>query len=298
VDVREGDRVRRGDPVLRFDTRTSPDAVARLEQAREAYADAERQVRRLGPLLEQGAVAESDFDAANTRFKTAEADLRDARLKVEVVSPIDGVVTLLAVNAGDAVGAGTVVAQVASLDTVRIEAEVSTDVARELNPGARVFLAEAGDEGGEPVNLKGAEVPPSTTREGTLRRVSLGADPVTRLHLVEAVVANPGARLRPGEYVTLNVLVREVGPTRIAPRAALLTDRSPEPGDAVPVYALEDDIARLRTVQVGTVSEDDVEIREGLEAGDRVVTFGANRLQDGAKIKIHAVDGVRAEPPS
>jgi multidrug efflux pump subunit AcrA (membrane-fusion protein) len=85
--VREGARVQRGDVLVRFDTRTSPDRMARLTQVTEAYENAKRQVVRLEPLFAAGAVAESDLDAARTQLAIAEADLRNSRLELETVSP-------------------------------------------------------------------------------------------------------------------------------------------------------------------------------------------------------------------
>ena len=132
VVTREGERVRRGQTLIRYDTAISPDRMARIDQVRESYENAKRQVDRLEPLYKEGAISESDLDAARTALAIAEADLRDARLELAVASPIDGVATLIAVRAGDSVESGDVVAQVAILDSVRIEADVSGEAVREL----------------------------------------------------------------------------------------------------------------------------------------------------------------------
>jgi len=103
VYVHEGQRVSRGDRLLDYDIHTAPDVVARLKQSQAAFDNAKRQVDRLQPLLEQGAISESQLDDAKTQLDVAEANLRDARLQVEEVSPIDGVVTLMGVTPGQAV---------------------------------------------------------------------------------------------------------------------------------------------------------------------------------------------------
>jgi membrane fusion protein (multidrug efflux system) len=279
--VREGQAVRRGETLVRFDTDISPDRMARLAQVRESYDNARRQVARLEPLYEEGAIAESELDAARTQLAIAEADLRNARLELEVVSPIDGVATLIAVRSGDAVEGGDVVAQVAALDSVRVEADVSGATVKELRSGQPAYLD----------GMAGGEAPPP----GRLTRVALGADPDTRLFRVEATMENNG-ELRPGLVVTLEVVVDRIGPVTVISESALVTDEEPVAGGRYDVWAVTGGAAALTSVEVGQSAEGLVEVRSGLEAGDHVVVFGGNRLKEGAKVRLHRVDGMK--PPA
>lgn len=278
--VREGERVRRGRKLLRYDTVTSPDRMARLAQAREAYENAQRNLDRLEPLYREGAVAESDLDAARTALAIAEADLRNARLELEIESPLDGVVTLVAVRAGDAVDIGDVVAQVAILDSVRVGADVAGETVREIEVGDPVLLEERFAAGREPGRA-----------DGRVTRVSLGANPDTRLFRVEAILDNSDGRLRPGLTVTLEVVVDRAAGVTIMPVAAILDDRAVTAGSEHDVYVVDGDVARLTRVTIGRLAEDVVEVVSGAGDGDRVVVFGANRLKDGAAVRIHRVDG-------
>jgi membrane fusion protein (multidrug efflux system) len=282
VVVREGQRVKRGQTLAHFDTDISPDRMARVAQVRESYENAKRQVARLEPLYEEGAIAESELDAARTRLAIAEADLRNARLELEVVSPIDGVATLIACRSGDAVEAGDVVAQVAVLDSVRIESDVSGGTVSELRSGQPVYLD----------GMAGGEAP----APGRLTRVALGANPDTRLFRVEATLDN-NSELRPGLVVTLEVIVDRVGPVTVISESALLGDEAPAPGGRFDVWAVSDNTAVRTTIEIGQSAEGLVEVRSGLDNGDHVVIFGGNRLKDGAKIRLHRVDGAEVERP-
>lgn len=284
VVILEGERVRRGQTLVRYDTDISPDRMARLDQVTEAYENAKRQVDRLEPLFEEGAIAESELDAARTVLAIAEADLRNARLELEVVSPLDGVATLIAVRAGDAVESGDVVAQVAILDSVRVDADVSGETVRELRAGAHVFRGDSfAGRGARPDATEGAD--------GRITRVSLGANPDTRLFGIEAVLDNSDGLLRPGLVITLNAVVDRVGPVTVMPRLAILGDEAVIPGSTHDVFVVEDDVAVRKTVEVGQMEEDLVEVVSGVADGDRVVVFGANRLTDGAKTRFHRIDG-------
>jgi membrane fusion protein (multidrug efflux system) len=276
VEVREGQHVKRGQTLVRFDTDISPERMARLVQARESYDNAKRQVRRLEPLYRQGAIAESELDAARTQLAIAEADLRRAKLDLEVVSPIDGVATFIAVRSGDAVESGDVVAQVAVLDSVRIGADVAGRTVTELRAGQPVYLDGMATDG--------------VAAPGRLTRVALGANPDTRLFRVEATVENKG-ELRPGLVVTLAVVVDRVGPVAVVSQSALQLDEEPEPGGQYDVWAVVEGAAEKTAVEVGRTAEGLVEVRSGLDEGDQVVVFGANRLREGAKVRLHRVDG-------
>lgn len=284
VEAREGERVRRGQTLVRYDVDISPDRMARLDQVTEAYENARRQVNRLEPLYEEGAISESDLDAARTTLAIAEADLRNARLELEVVSPLDGVATLIAVRAGDAVDIGDVVAQVAILDSVRVRADISGETVRELKAGQAVLLEDRFAAGREPDRV-----------DGRITRVSLGANPDTRLFRVEAILDNADRILRPGLTVTLDVVVNQVGPVTVMPRSAIVDDRAVVPGSEHEVYTVTDGVASMKTVQVGQVAEQLVELASGAADGEHVVVFGANRLKDGAKARLHRIDGELVE---
>ena len=284
VVTREGERVRRGQTLIRYDTAISPDRMARIDQVRESYENAKRQVDRLEPLYKEGAISESDLDAARTALAIAEADLRDARLELAVASPIDGVATLIAVRAGDSVESGDVVAQVAILDSVRIEADVSGEAVRELRSGAQVYLSEF-------AVVQSAQYE-AERADGRITRVSLGANPDTRLFRVEAVLDNADRSLRPGQVATLEAVVDRVGPVTVMSRLAILGDEAVVPGSVHDVFVVDDGVAVRKSVEIGQSEEDVVEVVSGLANGDKVVVFGANRLKDGMKTKLHKVDGV------
>jgi membrane fusion protein (multidrug efflux system) len=235
-------------------------------------------------LFNEGAIAESDLDAARTQLVIAQADLRNARLELEVVSPLDGIATLIAVRTGDVVDVGDVIAQVAILDSVRVGADVSGETIRELRVGAPVFVDRLPADGGEYRDEKGEP-------DGRITRVSLGANPDTRLFRMEAILDNADRSFSPGVVVTLNVVIDRVGPVTVMPQSAVLGDKTLLPGSSHDVFTVSNGTAARKTIKIGQVAEDLVEVVSGLDDGEQVVVFGANRLKDGAKAKLHRLDG-------
>jgi hypothetical protein len=109
---------------------------------------------------------------------------------------------------------------------------------------------------------------------------------------VEAVLDNADRSLRPGQVVTLDAVVDRVGPVTVMSRLAILGDKAIVPGSVHDVFVVDDGVAVRKSVEIGQSEEDVVEVVSGLANGDKVVVFGANRLKDGMKTKLHKVDGV------
>lgn len=284
VNVHEGDRVRRGQSLVEFDVEVSPDNIARLKQMRETYENAKRQVNRLEPLYEQGAISESDLDAARTQLAIAAANLRDSRLELEVVSPIEGVASLVSVRPGDVVPDGAVLVQIAVLDSVRVVADVSGTTAAALDPGDPVYLAGQTIVPDAPGGDGGAS-------RGRIARVSLGADPDTRLFRTEAILDNADGSLMPGDVVRLGVVTDRVSGVPVVPLAAVSDETEPRAGGSVPVFVVRDGKAERVDVGLGLVGDDGMEAESGVGAGEQVVVFGANLLGDGSPVRLHRIDG-------
>jgi multidrug efflux pump subunit AcrA (membrane-fusion protein) len=77
----------------------------------------------------------------------------------------------------------------------------------------------------------------------------------------------------------------------VVSQSALQLDEEPEPGGQYDVWAVVEGAAEKTAVEVGRTAEGLVEVRSGLDEGDQVVVFGANRLREGAKVRLHRVDG-------
>ena len=82
-----------------------------------------------------------------------------------------------------------------------------------------------------------------------------------------------------------------VGPVTVLPRAAIVDDRAVVAGSVHEVFVVADGVASLEPIEIGQVSDDLVEVVAGPIDGARVVVFGANRLKDGKKARLHRIDG-------
>lgn len=125
---------------------------------------------------------------------------------------------------------------------------------------------------------------------GTLQVIDNQVDPQTGTIRAKADFPNAKLQLWPGQFVNVRLLVNTLKGVVIAPTAAV--QRGPN-GPFVFVLGADDTVS-MRTVKVSQQNEKEAVISEGLTAGERVVTSGGGRLEDGTKVK--AGDARRPEP--
>ena len=267
IPVRVGQRVQEGDVVVR---QSSQGSMASVRQAEAARDQAQRTADRLRPLHEKGAVSDQDWDNALTALQVAEANLEAARKSIILTSPISGVVTDVVVTPGAFPGSGDPLVRISDLSRIQVLLQVSTDQKAELAMGQPVFL-------------------PGSDVQGRVTRIALQADLETRL--VEVEVTFPGGVARsssargagsstvlPGTLTTVEIVVGARDSTLRIPPAALHDDE---------VWVVDaQDQAHRRSVVIGLRARDHMEVLQGLEPGDRVVTAGASLLSEGTRVRI------------
>jgi len=119
-------------------------------------------------------------------------------------------------------------------------------------------------------------------------------DEATRRAQMKARIANPEGFLKPGMFANLE-LTLEVRPNAIViPEIALLWD-----GDVARVFVVKaDETVELRKVELGVRSPGEVEIARGLQAGERVVTEGLQKVVPGGPVRVSAPAATNAAGPA
>jgi HlyD family secretion protein len=224
------------------------DAGIALTQAQNAYALAQKQVNLK--------LAEGALNAAKGDTASAEAQLSYTK----IVSPIDGVVTDRPFYVGETPPSGTPILTVMDLSQVVARAHIAQQDALHLNAGDEASVFVPGQE---------------QAIKGKVTLVSPALDPNSTTVEVWVQVANPGGRLKPGASARVTMIGETVPHAIVAPVAALLTDTD---GVTSMIVLDKDNKPHKKKVKVGIRDGDDVQITEGLQGGERVVTIGAFEL--------------------
>lgn len=263
----DGQHVNKGDVLVELE---DAELRADVAEARAALADLESQYVRAKELFESQLVSDARMESlkAQRDANKAALDAAEARLAEAVVrAPFPGRVGLRRVSLGSLVGPSTVITTLDDTDTIKLDFDVP-----------ETALARVGS--GLPVVARSAAWPESTF-VGKVQSVDTRIDPVSRTVTVRALVPNPHDLLRPGMFLTVNLL-RENIVALMIPEQAIVPEQSRQ-------YVLVvngDGIIDKREVQLGRRRPGQVEVLKGLAEGDLVVAEGTQKATPGAPVTV------------
>jgi membrane fusion protein, multidrug efflux system len=187
--------------------------------------------------------------------------------KAPVESPLSGIIGRVYVDKGASVSPQTPVALVVDMDKVKIELDIPGKYLPQIKLGQ---LAE--------VNV---DAYPKDIFIGKVTKISPVVDTDTRTTPIEIMIDNPDYYFRPGMFARVGLVLQEKKAVPIVLKEAIL-GKAPD----LYVYAIRDDIAYKRNVELGIRQGAYFEIITGLEQGDLVVIMGQQRLYDGVKVRV------------
>jgi RND family efflux transporter MFP subunit len=270
--VEKGSPVTVGDAIFRLDD----DLLrAQVDQAR-ALADMARETwERRKRLYEEDHVgSELVYLEAKYGAEQAEASLRllEERLERTVIrAPISGILDSRQIEIGSMVAAGTPVARIVDSDPVKITAGVPERYAPDVSAGARATVT--------------FDVLPGEAFSGRISYAGVAVNARNRTFPVEAVLPNPGGIIKPEMVANLEVVRRSFENAIVIPQEALVRTE-----DGFTVFVVTEDsegpVVEGRVVEVGPGQNNQVLIRSGLEAGDRLVVVGQHSVAAGDRVNI------------
>jgi membrane fusion protein (multidrug efflux system) len=260
-----GDIVRAGDVIVDL---SSGAQFAGLEEARAAYQEAERQLARGQELAQSKIISESQLDTqrANRDAAKARMDVVRAQLSDRVITaPFDGILGLRRVSPGTLVTPGTSIATLDDISVIKLDFTVPERYLAVLSQGQDIVAL--------------SETYPDREFTGKVTSVESRVDPVTRSVTVRAELPNLERLLRPGMLLSVR-LYQAARQAIVVPEIAVL-----QVGTDAFIYRVAPDqtAARVR-VELGSRRRGEVEVVAGLAEGDTIVTEGAVKLRDGARV--------------
>jgi cobalt-zinc-cadmium efflux system membrane fusion protein len=284
--VAPGETVRQGQPLL---TVNSPDYSAARSayiKARTAFLLADKFYTRAQDLLSHGAIAEADFQQAESNRNQAQADLQSTEdalrvlgvndpeslaknppkttSQIPVLAPVGGEIVERLVGPGQLLQAGaTQVFTISDMSTVWVLVNVYQGEVAFVHPGDTVEIS--------------TDAYPDTFH-GRISYIASALDPATRTLQARIVTENPGKRLKKDMYVTASVSAGAIANALTIPDAAVLRDTENQPFVYVQSVVKQNEFAR-RSVQLGDSHAGRTQITDGLKENEHVVGDGSLFLQ-------------------
>src|SRR5262245_46798013 len=272
-----GQPVREGEVLAILDTRQ--------ERAQLAAAEAQRDLarinfERLDGLLKERVISRAEFDRATAEQRQAEARVGEIGATIDrktIRAPFSGVLGIRHVNLGQYLAGGDALVTLQSLDPIYVNFGVPQQAMAHVRAGrsVRVTIADLGD----------------VEFTGPITAIDSVVDESTRNVQVQATLANPAAKLRPGMFVQAEVAVGTTGAVIALPASAI--SYAPYGDSVFVVTDVKDQSGRTyrgvrqQFVKLGAARGDQIAVVSGLKPGEEVVTSGVFKLRNGSAVLVN-----------
>ncbi len=267
VNVDLGDYVPKGKVLVQLDDELK---VANLQTAEANYKKSKKDLERYEQLFKEKSATEAQLDQARFAFETAEAQYKIAKKQLEdtqIKAPFSGFIAARNVEVGSVISTGAMLFNLVDLSTVRVKIQV---------PERDIFKIKRGDK----VTLT-SDVLLQEQIYGVVGNIGNKADEVKTYPVEIFVKNNPKYFLKAGMFVRVQIPSATKGKSLLIPRQSLVGSiRNPQ------VYVVENNVARLRNIQLGSEIGKKLEVLGGLKEGEMVVTNGIINLKDNTKVTI------------
>lgn len=261
-----GDYVSKGKILVQLDDELK---VANLQTAEANYKKAKKDLERYEQLFQEKSTTAAQLDQVRFLYETAEAQYKIAKKQLEdtrIKAPFSGFIALRNVEVGSVVSPGAMLFNLVDLSTVRVKIQVPEKDIFKINRGDKVTLTTDALVG--------------KTFVGMVENIGSKADEA-KTYPVEIFVKNSKNLLKAGMFVRVQIPSAIKGKSLFISRQSLVGSiRNPQ------VYVVENNIAKLRNIQLGSEVGKKLEVLGGLKEGELVITNGIINLKDNTKVTI------------
>jgi len=266
INFEEGQKVKKGQLLISVD---KSKLEATLAQAEANMKMAETTNTRYESLIETRAISKQEFDQAQSSVAAnrAAVDLNKAQLKeATITAPFDGVMGDRRVSLGQFVTKGTILTFLINDDPMKAEFYIPERYLSRVKEGQTIELTIAAY--------------PNEKFKGEVYFIDPQIDELTRTALIKARVPNADGKLRRGMFANLELIVNVRENAIMIPDMALIAQ-----GEQVSVFAIDaESQAQPKVVKVGLRQAGMAEILSGLQAGDKVIIEGFQKIGPGSKV--------------
>ena len=273
VMVNEGDRVSKGQVLAKIDEGGLQNELAQLEaQERLAKTTYERQER----LWEQNIGSEMQYLEAKTNYEALQSSVNRLKSQLDktiVRAPFSGVVDDVISEQGEVVNPGqNQLFRLISLNNMYVEADVPENYLNKVSKGTDVKVS---------IGSVGREF------EGKISQVGNNINPNNRTFSIQVKVPNKNDLIKPNQIATIKLNDYTSENAIVIPESSIQKNAM---GESI-VYILEKEndsntgTAKKVVVETGLVYNDSIEIKEGLQPGQILITDGSKNLRDGQEVK-------------
>lgn len=279
--VELGSKVSAGDVLMEIDPKDIQQNVnitsAQVSSAQSQLKLAENNLKRYQTLFEQGAVSRAVFEQFENTHEAALAAARMASAQnnqganqlgyTDLLAVNSGVISNIFVEAGQIVAAGQPILTLVQDGEREVEISVPENLYEEIAQSSDVRVT--------------FWALPKMSILGQVREISPMADPIARTYKVRIRLIDPPAELKLGMTASVLSTLANSGGQLFIPLSAIY-----QTGDTPKVWVVQNETVSLRSVRLGTFGEASVQVLEGLNDQDLIVSAGVHKLKEGQKVRL------------
>lgn len=269
IKFEEGTMVRKGDLLAKVNDKP---LVAQLSRYEAQLKLANDRVYRQDALLKKDAVSQEAFEQARTELAMLNADIDIVKQNIaltELRAPFDGIIGLRNVSEGAYATSNVVVAKLTKISPLKIDMFIPERYADQIKKGTPLSFTVEG------IN---------DTFTATVYAKESEVDAATRMMAVRATYPNRNGRLTPGRFVSAKIQMQEIPNAIAIPTEAIV----PEMG-VDKVYKYVGGKAKAVTVKTGIRTAGEIQIIDGLQVGDTIITSGTLQLREDLPVKLDVI---------
>jgi len=267
LNIEEGDMVETGQVLARME---DEQLEIEAERAKATMDRLYNEFHRNKELYEKNLISAEQFENSKFEYQSQKAAYELAQLKVEystIRAPISGVVSQRLIKVGNMVNTDQEVFKITDFDPLLAVLHVPEHEMSKLQKGQTALIQ--------------ADAVQGTTFEGEVLRISPVVNPETGTFKVTIAVEDDSNRLKPGMFGRVRIVYDTRPNALMIPKNAVMS----EDGNSS-VYVINDGMAYRKEIQTGYVNGSNIEVVDGLNDGETVVTIGQSSLQDSALVQI------------
>jgi membrane fusion protein (multidrug efflux system) len=269
ITVDEGNMVREGQLLATLSDR---EKQVKLQQSNVRLENAKQEMERKQASFNAKIISASEFEKAKYELSVAVEDRNAAQVELDrsiIRAPFSGVITQRFIEKGQNINMQSQLFTIVDADPLEAKVYLPEREILGIRPNQQVALALNAQK--------------DVTFNGIIRQINPSVDPKTGTIKVTVEVTKTPSAVRPGSFVDVKLETQRHENTLLVPKKALME----EAGERF-VFVIHKDKAARRTVSVGFVDDQNVEILSGVNNGETVVTSGQGSLRDGSKTEIVA----------
>ena len=270
INFESGQNVKEGDSLLKLDTKLE---VAELKKTEARMPAVKSKYDRYNYLIKNKSISKEDLEESRSEYLSLVAEIETLKAKIDlknITAPFDGIVGIRHVNLGEYLSTGSDIVRLENIDVMSVKIAISQKNYLDVKIGQKVKVLP------ESINNK--------IYEGKVSAISPVINPNTGLFEMEITIPNDSKILRTGMYSTVIIDITEKENQIIIPQTSIKYALYGQSVFVVNKSEKEELRVEQKFVKTDELIDDDIVILEGLSLGDRVVTNGQLKLNNGSLI--------------